>query len=63
MVGRILGIGLAGAASWLIYQLRRKRRARRRIELEKERLDNLLDQALMDTFPASDPLALTNPYR
>ena len=28
-------------------------------QTEAERLDALLDEALMDTFPASDPVAIT----
>ena len=50
----ILGIGL-GVVSWLVYDRRKKRRKR----LESRRQEERLDEALMETFPASDAPAVT----
>ena len=55
----ILGLGLLGMASWMAYD----RRRRQRVARAKKRQDELLDEALMESFPASDPPALTVPYR
>lgn len=33
----------------------------KKAEAEKRRLDEELDEALQDTFPASDPVKLTQP--
>jgi hypothetical protein len=38
-----------------------KERKRRREEAEHEKLDDALDRGLEDTFPASDPVAVTQP--
>jgi hypothetical protein len=38
-----------------------KERKRRREEAEHERLDDALDRGLEDTFPASDPVSVTQP--
>lgn len=34
----------------------------RKAEARKRRLDKELDEALQDTFPASDPVKLTQPH-
>jgi hypothetical protein len=49
-----------GVVSWLVY---RRRKRRERIQLEKRRQDERLDEALLETFPASDARAVTVPHR
>jgi hypothetical protein len=38
-----------------------KERKRRRNEAEHEKLDDALEQGLKDSFPASDPVSVTQP--
>jgi hypothetical protein len=47
---------LKGAA---LLRKRNKRLGLKRSEAEAVHLDNLLDEALRETFPASDPIAIT----
>jgi hypothetical protein len=39
----------------------RKRKARQADDLERRRLDEALDEALANTFPASDPVSAEQP--
>ena len=57
----VVGLGILSAVYGLLHVRRRKERER--MALEKKHQDELLDEALRESFPASDPPALSVPQR
>jgi hypothetical protein len=44
-------------------QMLRSKRQRNAIDIERNRLEAALEEGLQETFPASDPVAVTEPRR